>query len=235
MAWQFLSNPGFWKGVGSVAGGLIGSGGIFGGGGAETYIDPKQQPYLDFTRNLGRSLTEIGAGGAASFGQQAGRNLYGFGEQALGQLGANPFLQSLQAQAQGNPQLVQRQIGDLQSALGRSFREDVLPGIRQDFASVGALGGGRMAPAYGQAAGRFGEALSRGITDIQAADALRAQQAAVSGGGLLSQGLLGGLSSLGGLFDVGLGQFTGGFAPLSLYSQILGPPTQLQKSSGGLF
>ena len=92
-----------------------------------------------------------------------------------------------------------------------------------------------MAPAYGQAAGRFGEALSRGITDIQAADALRAQQAAVSGGGLLSQGLLGGLSSLGGLFDVGLGQFTGGFAPLSMYSQILGPPTVLQKSSGGLF
>lgn len=230
---SFWMKPAFWEGAGNILGGIGAMGGLSGGGG--TYIDPKQQPYLDFTRNTGRALAETGVPGASAFGREAGQELYGFGQSALGQLGANPFLQSLQAQAQGNEQLVQRQIGDLQSALGRSFREDVLPGIRQDFASVGALGGGRMAPAYGQAAGRFGEALSRGITDIQAADALRAQQAAVSGGGLLSQGLLGGLSSLGGLFDVGLGQFTGGFAPLSLYSQILGPPTVLQKSSGGLF
>jgi len=37
------------------------------------------------------------------------------------------------------------------------------------------------------------------------------------------------------LFDVGLGQFTGGMAPLGLYSQILGAPTVLDKSRQSSF
>ena len=215
---------------------------IFGGGSktsASAQVDPKQQPFLDFTRNLGQALVGQNTSLAQNFAGQAGGSLYGFGQQALGQLGSNPFLSALMQQAGGDPALVNQQIGQLQADLGRSFQQEVLPGISRYAAGVGALGGSRQGVAEGIAAQGFADAFSRGATDIYSADAQRRLQAGVSGGGLLTQGLLGGLSSLPGLFDVGLSQFTGGMAPLSIYSQILGAPTVLNssttRSTGGVF
>lgn len=206
---------------------------VFGGGSgyesSRSFVDPKQQPFLDFTRNLGRSLVGQYGAGAGQFSQQAGAGLFGQGLGLLGSLSSNPFLTALQGQAGGNPGLVNAQIGQLQADLGRSFRQEVLPGIGRDAVGIGAFGGSRQGVAEGIAAQGFADAFSRGVTDIQSADALRAQQAAISGGGLLAQGALGGIAGLGSLFDVGLGQFTGGFAPLSIYSQILGAPTVLSE------
>jgi len=197
---------------------------------SQSYVDPSQQPFLDFTRNLGQSLTGLNTSGAQQFAGQAGGNLFGMGMGMLPQLGNNPFLQSLQAQAGGNPGLVNQQVEQLSSDLGRSFQQQVLPGISRYAGGVGALGGSRQGVAEGIAGQGFADAFSRGVTDIYSADALRSQQAATAGGGLLAQGLLGGLSSMPGLFDTGLGQFTGGFAPLSIYSGILGAPTVLDRS-----
>lgn len=204
-------------------------------GSSQSYVDPRQQPFLDFTRNLGQALVGQNTSLAQQFAGMAGSNLYGFGQQALGQLGSNPFLSALQQQAGGNPALVNQQIGQLQADLGRSFRQEVLPGISRYAAGVGALGGSRQGVAEGIAAQGFADAFSRGATDIYSAEQQRRLQAGTAGGGLLAQGLLGGLSSLGGLFDVGLGQFTGGMAPLGLYSQILGAPTVLDKSRQSSF
>jgi len=197
---------------------------------SRSYVDKAQQPFLDFTRNLGMGLTGNLTGLADAYAQQAGSNLYGAGTAMLPQLTNNPFLQSLQQQAGGDPALVDRQIGQLGSDLGRAFQQQVIPGIRRDAGGYGALGGSRQQVAQGIAGQGFADAFSRGATDIYAADRNRQLQAATTGGGLLSQGVLGGLSSLQGLYDVGLSQFTGGFAPLSLYSSILGAPTVLDKS-----
>ena len=213
---------------------------IFGGGssGGGSFIDPKQQAFLNFVRNQGQGLVQQNQTGASNFASQFAPELFGFGQQALGQLGDNQFLSGLGQQAGGNPELVNQQIGQLGSDLGRTFNQQVLPGIRRDATAVGALGGSRQGVAEGIAGQGFADAFSRGVTDIQGADAQRSLQAGIAGGGLLAQGQLGGLSQLGSLFDVGLGQFTGGFAPLSLFSQILGPPTvlgsQQSSSTGGL-
>lgn len=227
----FLANPGFWKGVGSVGGALLGS--LGGGGGGGTVVDPAQQPFLDFSRNRARALAGANIPGASAFSGQAGQQLFQQGVGFLDNLAANPFLAALQQQAGGNSDLVQQQIGQLQADLGRSFQQEILPGIRRDATAVGALGGSRQGIAEGLAGQGFADAFGRGVTDIYSADAGRALQAAVSGGGLQAQSALGGLSSLPGLFDVGLSQFTGGFAPLMLANNIFGPPTTLQQESGG--
>jgi len=177
-------------------------------------------------------LVSQNMGGAQQFGQQAGGQLYGYGQQALDQLGSNPFLSSLQQQAGGNQGLINQQVGQLGADLGRSFNQQVLPGIRRDATAVGALGGSRQGVAEGIAGQGFADAFGRGVTDIYSADAQRSQQAATAGGGLLAQGLLGGMANMPGMFDVGMGQFTGGFAPLGMFAQMLGGPTVLDKSSG---
>lgn len=211
----------------------------FGRSSSNSFVDPAQQPFLDLLRNSGAGLLGQGMFGAQQFGQQAGSQLFNMGLGSLGQLGNNPFLSALQQQAGGNQGLVNQQIGQLQADLSRSFQQEVLPGIRRDATAVGALGGSRQGVAEGIAGQGFADAFSRGVTDIMGADAQRGLQAGISGGGLLAQGLLGGLSAMPGLFQTGLGQFTGGFAPLGAFNQIVGGPTVLDRSSsksiGGSF
>jgi len=213
---------------------------LFGGssGSSSSYVDPKQQPFLDFTRNTGQLITQQTIDPSRQFAAGQGQQLYDFGYGALQGLTGNPYLDALQQQAGGNQQLVGQQVGQLQADLGRAFNQQVLPGIRRDANAVGALGGGRQGVAEGIAAQGFADAFGRGVTDIYSQDAQRSLQAATAGGGLFAQSSLGALSSLPGLFETGLGQFTGQFAPLGIYSQILGAPTVLgqgsQKSQKGL-
>jgi len=222
--------------AGSVLSGL---GGLGSGGSTSTtsgYVDPAQQPYLDFLRNSGMGLTGQVMPGAQQFGQQTGQQLYQQGQQSLQALQGNPFLSALQQQSGGNPALIQQQTQQLGADLGRVFNQQVLPGIRRDATAVGALGGSRQGVAEGIAGQGFADAFSRGVTDLQSADALRSVQAATSGAGIQAQGNIGALSMLPNLFGVGMNQFTGGFAPLSLFNSIVGQPTVLSDTvteSGG--
>jgi hypothetical protein len=197
---------------------------------SKSFVDPLQQPFLDFVRNLGMDLTGQNTQGAQDFAGQAGASLFGQGQELLGGLTQNDFLSALQQQAGGNQQLVGQQIGQLESSLGRAFNQQVLPGIRRDATAVGALGGSRQGVQEGIASQGFADAFSRGATDIMGADAQRSLQAGTAGAGIFTQGSLGGLSQLSNLMNTGMSQFTGGFAPLSIFADILGGPTVLDES-----
>jgi hypothetical protein len=199
---------------------------------SSSYVDPKQQPYLDFLRNASQNVYQQFGQGAGQFAQQAGGQLF---QQGLGyaqQATSNPFLQNLQAMSQpgGNQQLIGQQIGQLGADLGRNFQEQLLPGIRRDAIGLGGFGGTRQGVAEGIAAQGTQDAFARGATNIYGQNAQMAQQAGIAGGGLQAQGSLGAMMGLGGLFDVGMGQFTGGFSPLMSLSDIIGSPTVLDKS-----
>ena len=201
-------------------------------GGAATFVDPSQAGFLDFLRNAaqGQLGGQIGGAGAlqsalGGLGQQAGQ----LGQQAT----ANPFLQSLQQQAGGRPDLVAAQTQQLGGDISQFLQQSVLPGITSEGIQAGQLGGGRSQVARGIAGGEATRAFGRGALDIQLADQQRAQEAAQVGGGLFQQGIgqglqaqLGGLGLAGGFAGQG---FEAQFAPLQQLASILGGPTVLSQ------
>ena len=205
-------------------------GGSKSSGSSSSFVDPKQQPFLDFGRNRARDLARQNLHGAQQFAGQSGADLYSSGRANIDALTNNPFLSGLQQQAGGNPELVQQQIGQLGTDLGNFYQQQLQPGIGRDYQGIGAQGGSRQAIDEGFARQSMADAFSRGATDIYGADATRSLQAGTAGGGLMAQGAMGAVDLLSGLSDVGMGQFTGGFAPLLAYNNIIGPPTVLDKS-----
>lgn len=204
---------------------------------SSSFVDPKQQPYLDFLRNAGQNTYQQFGQGAGQWSQQMAPQLMQQGQGYAQQATNNPFLQNLQAMSTpgGNQQLIGQQIGQLGQDIGRTFQQQILPGIRSDAIGMGGFGGSRQGIAEGVAAQGAFDAFSRGATDIYGQNAQMAQQAAIGGGGLLGQGALGAMSGMQGLFDLGMGQFTGGFNPLMALGQIIGGPTVLDKSKGKSF
>ena len=208
----------------------------FGGGrtsaSSSSFVDPKQQPYLDFLRNASQGMFQNYGQDAGQWSQQYAPQLFQQGQQYAQQATSNPFLSNLQGMSTpgGNQDLINRQVSQLGQDLGRTFQQQVLPGIKSDAIGMGGFGGTRQGVAEGMASQGFADAFSRGTTDIYGQNAQQAQQAAIAGGGLLGQGALGAMSGLGGLFDLGMGQFTGGFSPLMALGGIIGDPTVLDKS-----
>lgn len=202
---------------------------------SKSEVWPVQRPFLRFGYNQGQDIYNQFAPGAGQFAQTAGADLYGFGQSGLGQLTSNPFLSGLQQQAGGNPELVAQQLGALESGLTDFWTNTLQPGIGRDYQSAGAFGGSRQAVAETLGAGQIANAYTQGASNIYTQDAQRALQAATAGGGLLAQGILGGMSALPSMFDVGMGQFTGGFAPLDAYMNIIGSPTVLGSSKRSSF
>ena len=185
-----------------------------------SFVDPSQAGFLDFTRNLAQNLAgqQFGQTGglfgtAAALGQQ--------GQQFLGSLG-----QSIGGlQGMGGPAVQQQQIGQLGQDIGAFFNQQVLPGIGRGAIGAGGLGGGRQGVAQGVAAGEALRAFTGGATDIMA----NAQQQRLSGLLGASQGALGGVSSLGGLFSLAQAPFAAQFSPLLSLASIVGSPTVLSE------
>jgi hypothetical protein len=201
---------------------------------SSSFVDPSQQPFLDFLRNTGQSLYGQNGAGAQNFASQQGQALFNQGLGYANQAVSNPFLSSLQQMAQpgGNQQLIGQQIGQLGADLGRNFQQNLMPGIRRDAIGLGGFGGTRQGVAEGIAAQGTQDAFARGATQIYGQNAQMAQDAGIAGGNLLGQGALGAMGGLGGLFELGLGQYTGGFAPLNNLAAIIGGPTVLDQSKG---
>ena len=139
---------------------------IFGGSSNKSYADTAQAPYLDFIRNAGQTKLQELQGPIDRFSSQQGGELFNFGRQALGSLQDNPFLDSLQAQSGGNPELLARQTQQLGADIGQQFNERVLPGIRRDSTAIGALGGSRQQLAEGVAGRGAMDAFSRGASGL---------------------------------------------------------------------
>ena len=174
----------------------------------ESFVDPRQQGYLDQLRG--------GAFGAAMPGQaQGAADQIG----AMTQGGIGQGFDRLAALGDPRAQIA-AQSGALQEGLGNLFRNEINPAIRSDAIAAGGFGGGRQGVAEGVAAGRLGEAYAQGLGDITA----RANQQA-----------LGANTALPGYVSAMLGNqgLQSGFG-LSQYGQladILGGPTVLQEAA----
>ncbi len=163
--------------------------------------------------------------GAPGFGMGLAQQ---FGGQAS-QLYDNPFLQGLQQQAQGNPALVQQQADVLKQQIGDFSAQQM------NQATNTGIGAGQFGSRGQVARGAIGsaatDAFASGYSQLQQADAQRAMQAGISGGGLLSQGILGGMSGIGGLLGTYQGAGMSPMMPYGQYAGILGSPVVLGQSS----
>jgi hypothetical protein len=161
--------------------------------------------------------------------QQFGMGLAQQGADQLGNLTNNPFLQGLQQQAGGNPELVASQTQNLGNQINQFSQRQM------NNATQTGIGAGQFGSRGEVARGLVGESavdsFARGTDQIMQADQQRALQAGTAGGGLYSQGLLGGLNSMQGLFGLQQGGQLAGMAPWQQYSGILGAPTVLGESS----
>lgn len=204
---------------------------------SSSFVDPRQQPFLDFLRNTSQSNYSQFGQGAGQWAQQMAPQFVQQGQGYAQQATANPFLQNLQTMSQpgGNRQLIGQQVGQLGQDIGRQFQQQIMPGIRRDAIGLGGFGGTRQGVAEGIASQGAMDAFSRGVTDIYGQNSMMAQQAGIAGGGLQMQGSLGAMTGLGDLFNLGMGQFTGGFSPLLAMSDIIGGPTVLDRSRNRSF
>jgi hypothetical protein len=215
-----------------------------------SFVDPKQQPFLQTQRRgaenqrlrvqpgLNQFASE-GIGGLFQQGQAANEQLAG-----LAQLAQNDPIQgqALDSLANfSNQEALQGQIGNLGENLGQFFNEQLLPGIDATTQLAGqGIGSGRNAVARGQATRDTLNAFARGTADLNAQ--FGQQQIAASQGALAGrQGQLGlagllqqqGIGNLPGLAGLGLSQFTAPFAGLAEAANIIGSPTVLARNIGG--
>ena len=202
----------------------------FGRSSGSSFVDPNQQGFLDFLRNSCMDLFGGQQGGLEGlFGLSEG--LQGQAQGLIGGLTDNPFLQALQSQAGGNPELVGQQTEQLGSDLGRFFNEQLVPGINSQGQQAGQFGGSRGGIGRGLAAQGVTEQFQRGSTAFQTADAQRSQQAAGLGGQLFSQGSQAGLQGLQGIFGLASAPFNQQFDILGQLASIFGDPTVLNRQS----
>ena len=198
-----------------------------------TFVDPAQQPFLDFARAQAQGLQGTQQGqigslfGTAQGLQQQGQGFLqglqgsqeqlgqgfggGFGQGQAGIDALTSFVgqpgqaeQALQRQAFGQNPALQQQIGQLGSDINRQFQQQ-LTGITSEAIGGGQLGGGRQGVAQGLLGQSALDAFSRGATDLRGQDIGRQLQASEALGGLEAQrGQLGGaLGQLGGQQQLG--------------------------------
>ena len=166
-----------------------------------TFVDPAQQPFLDFIRTQAQGIFEgqqgnIGSlfGLAGQLGQQGQAGLQnldqiggqlaqeqqiGFGQGQGGIDTLNQFTQgtglgqgALQRIAGGNDPAVQNQINQLGGDLTRNFNQ-LLPGIESQAIGGGQLGGGRQGVAQGLLGQATQDAFGRGATQLRFDDLSR--------------------------------------------------------------
>lgn len=201
----------------------------------ETFVDPAQQPFLDFLRQSAQGLQQqqqSQIGGLFGLGADLGRqgqqglnqnqqlggqlaNLPGVnvgqgqaGFDALTQLTQGQGLgqQQLQRIAGGNDPAVQNQINQLGGDISRQFQQ-LLPGIEAQAVGNQQLGGGRQGVAQGLLGQASQDAFGRGATQLRFDDLSRqlAAGTALQGGQLQAGSQLGGLGLQQGVADAGLG------------------------------
>lgn len=131
-----------------------------------------------------------------------------------------------------NNDLVQRQIGDLGTQMGKFFNEQLMPGITGSAIGAGQFGSGRNQIATGQAAGDVMDAYSQGLTSIMG----NAYNQALGAAGMQSQNMIGASNQLAqnamGMSNLGMANFNAMWAPLQNYQGLLGGPTVLGSSYG---
>ena len=203
---------------------------------SQDIFGPQKQALGQFAFPAAQGLATRLAGQAEQLAPQLSGQLGQTGQSFLGQLDVaqNPFLQGLAQFGQGGglsgqtDQLVDQLGQDIQQQLGRDQF-----GAGQQQSLSGNRGGGRQ----GVAEGLLGEAalntFGRESANLRFGAAQQDQQAqlqALLGGANASTAAAqGGLSQLGGLFDLGLGGLSGQFSPIESLANLL-PATVLSES-----
>jgi hypothetical protein len=126
-------------------------------------------------------------------------SLYDQGSSYLGMLGGDGY--------------ADEQVANLQSDLGRFFKEELLTGISRGATGNNTQGGGRQGIAEGLAAREVATQFQRGSTEIRSADLLRRQDAAKAG-----------LAALPGLSELAGSEVDSHFAPLEEYAGLFATP-----------
>lgn len=159
-----------------------------------TFVDPGQQPFLDFLRGQGQGLAEQQLGADSGF--QSGV--------------VNPALQAFQQQLQGDPGQLEAQIEQHQFGVTENLRENLLPLIGSSATATGGFGGSRQGVAEGIAlrdASRQQSNIATNLTGQAQQRQLQALQFAPQAGQLAFQPLQNLAQLLGG--PTVLGQGTG--------------------------
>jgi hypothetical protein len=202
----------------------------------QTFVDPLQQPFLQFLNSMSQNVAQgqLGAGGIGDMASMLSQQLGGQGQQFLQQFqgmqqaggGGTDFLQ--QRVSQQNP-FLNEQINQMGLDMNQQFTQSILPAISQGAQAVGGLGGGRQGVAQGLASQGMQQAFAQQSANLRFQDVGLRQAAA----GQLSQGGLqagqAGMGSLGGLFNMGMSPFAAQFQPLAQLAAILGGPTVLSQ------
>lgn len=183
----------------------------------------------DVYRQLYGSASSAASGAAASAGQlrTAAQQLFTGGNQFLEQLGGDAGSAYLEDRLSADNPVLNEQIANLQTDVGRLFREELNPAITSRAVSGGTFGGGRQGVAQGLATESAARVFSQGATALRAGDIASRDAVAQS----IAQNSLAsastGLGALPSLLDV---LERGNNAELGVYSglsQILGGPTTL--------
>lgn len=177
----------------------------------------------------GASATAAGIDTSALTGQA--NNLFSSGSNFLDQLsGGGSATRFLEDQLSGSPGIVDAQIGELGSDIGKFLSETVNPAITSGGVAAGTLGGSRGQVQQGLAGEAALKEFARGSTAIRAGERDRTTGIAQ---GLASQGIQGsaaGLGSLESLFGLATGANNASLSPFAALSQILGGTQTLTDS-----
>jgi len=197
---------------------------INGGGQSQNFqsVDLTQQPFLDAVRGAGLNTFNSFGGSQQHSGIVNAQNLSQQGQGLLGQLGGNAG-QQLTPFTQGG--FADEQIQSLSDILNRNLSFN-LNEIGSQFGQAGTTGS-RTGVAAGQALGDTQLALAAGSADILQGNRALQQQAAGQQAGLQTQSALGGLTQLGGLFNLSQAGFNNAFSPVQNFSNIIGQPNTL--------
>lgn len=208
----------------------------------QTFVDPSQQPFLNFLRSAGQGIAggQLGAGGVGDVAGQQAAQLGGIGQGFLQNLqgiagGGGAGQEFLQQRLAGQNPFLNEQISQLGTDISEQFQQSILPGIRRNAVAVGGLGGAREGVATGLAAQGAQDAFAQQAANLRFQDVGLRQAAAgqfQQGQNLQAQAALGGLGSLGGLANLGLSPFAAQFSPLAQFANLLGGPTVLSRSQG---
>ena len=204
---------------------------------SQTFVDPAQQPFLDFLRNA--------ATGVAGGQQQAiGDFAFPFAEQLLS--GGTDLLNSLSSGAfadplrdfQLNDSLIEGQISALGTDINTQLQEFLggAGGLGSEFVLGGTLGGGRQQVQEGIATRGAIDAFARESAGLRGADAAQRQRLGLDQATSLSELQGGGqetaLNNLQNIFNLGISPFDAQFGPLLNLANILGDPTRVSETFG---
>ncbi|MCP4000090.1 MAG: tail fiber domain-containing protein [Gammaproteobacteria bacterium] len=178
---------------------------------SSTFINKDQLPYLQSLWGAGSGIMQQQMqGGMMGQANQMAGQLYGQGQGFLNQL-QGPYQMSQGAQSQ---------IGSLQQQLGQQS-ERMMAGVGQQGVGTGQFGSSRGEIGKGMVAEGAQNVLAQGAGQIMGQDqAIQAQSA------------LGGLSSLQGLYGLGMSPYQSQWGPAAAMAGILGGPAMESQSTG---